>query len=205
MLAAPASVTAAQVQTLLQGVHIREDADDLPVAVKRQTSAFPPNFVHSLDSTHMLLTAIEMDEAGVPFAAVHDSYWVHAGHVDQMNSQLRQVGDDEGFRGSGLIFDLGVRGWLWGARPRVRLSGLGVGLGRGLAFGFSVSGGKGGSWGNCWGSKHNRWFRTYPLGSKRNLETYVLSSKCDRWAQSVTVGFKRNRWVDGVQRRLGAI
>ncbi|CAM9527304.1 unnamed protein product [Laminaria digitata] len=83
-----------QVQTLLQGVHIREEADNLPVAVKRQTSAFPPNFVHSLDSTHMLLTAIEMDEAGVPFAAVHDSYWVHAGHVDQMNSQLRQVGDD---------------------------------------------------------------------------------------------------------------
>lgn len=83
-------------QTLLQGVHIREEADNLPVAVQRQTSAFPPNFVHSLDSTHMLLTAIEMDKAGIPFAAVHDSYWVHAGNVDQMNGQLRQVGAERG-------------------------------------------------------------------------------------------------------------
>ncbi|CBJ30655.1 mitochondrial DNA-directed RNA polymerase [Ectocarpus siliculosus] len=79
-----------QVQTLLQGVHIREDSDKLPVAVKRQTTAFPPNFVHSLDSTHMMMTAIEMDKVGVPFAAVHDSYWVHAGNVDVMNDKLRQ-------------------------------------------------------------------------------------------------------------------
>lgn len=78
-------------QTLLQGVHIREENENLPVAVKRQTTAFPPNFVHSLDSTHMMLTAIEMDKFGVPFAAVHDSYWVHAGNVDAMNHQLRQV------------------------------------------------------------------------------------------------------------------
>ncbi len=82
---------AGQVQTLLQGVHIREENDSLPVAVKRQTTAFPPNFVHSLDSTHMMMTAIEMDKVGVPFAAVHDSYWVHAGNVDVMNDQLRQV------------------------------------------------------------------------------------------------------------------
>ncbi|CAM9263757.1 unnamed protein product [Scytosiphon promiscuus] len=79
-----------QVQTLLQGVHIREDNDKLPVAVKRQTTAFPPNFVHSLDSTHMMMTAIEMDKMGVPFAAVHDSYWVHAGNIELMNDQLRQ-------------------------------------------------------------------------------------------------------------------
>ena len=80
-----------QVQTLLQGVHIREEREDVPVSVVRQKSAFPPNFVHSLDSTHMLLTAMEMTKAGMPFAAVHDSYWVHAGNVEHMNSQLRQV------------------------------------------------------------------------------------------------------------------
>lgn len=72
-------------------MHLRDDTETLPVAVPRQRSAFPPNFVHSLDSTHMLLTAIEMDKANVPFAAVHDSYWVHAGNIDQMNEQLRQV------------------------------------------------------------------------------------------------------------------
>lgn len=93
-----------QVQTLLQGVHIREEREDVPVSVARQKSAFPPNFVHSLDSTHMMMTAVEMTRAGMPFAAVHDSYWVHAGNVDRMNWQLRQVGIGEGCSGVGLIF-----------------------------------------------------------------------------------------------------
>lgn len=29
----------------------------LPVNVMKQTSAFPPNYVHSLDSSHMMYTA----------------------------------------------------------------------------------------------------------------------------------------------------
>lgn len=82
-----------QVQTLLQGVQLTEENEHLPVAIARQKSAFPPNFVHSLDSTHMLLTAVEMDKARVPFAAVHDSYWVHAGNIDDMNAKLRQVSE----------------------------------------------------------------------------------------------------------------
>lgn len=82
-----------QVQTLLQGVQLTEENEHLPVAIARQKSAFPPNFVHSLDSTHMLLTAIEMDKAQVPFAAVHDSYWVHAGNIDDMNAKLRQASE----------------------------------------------------------------------------------------------------------------
>ncbi|CAM9885833.1 unnamed protein product [Discosporangium mesarthrocarpum] len=79
-----------QVQTLLQGVHLVEENENLPVSATRQRSAFPPNFVHSLDSTHMLLTAVEMEKRGIPFAAVHDSYWVHPGHVDEMSAALRQ-------------------------------------------------------------------------------------------------------------------
>ena len=29
----------------------------IPINVAKQTSAFPPNFVHSLDSSHMMYTA----------------------------------------------------------------------------------------------------------------------------------------------------
>jgi DNA-directed RNA polymerase len=57
----------------------------LPVSTIRQRSAFPPNYVHSLDSTHMLLTASKCKEKGLAFAAVHDSYWTHAGDISQMN------------------------------------------------------------------------------------------------------------------------
>ena len=34
-----------------------------PILKARQRSAFPPNFVHSIDSTHMLLTAAACREA----------------------------------------------------------------------------------------------------------------------------------------------
>ena len=69
----------------------------------------PPNFVHSLDSTHMMMTALRCHQyalgmgaegyqvmdvlvydfcptrAGIPFVAVHDSFWTHACFVDEMN------------------------------------------------------------------------------------------------------------------------
>mmetsp|Transcript_56246 Transcript_56246/g.122425 ORF Transcript_56246/g.122425 Transcript_56246/m.122425 type:complete len:187 (-) Transcript_56246:998-1558(-) len=55
----------------------------------KQRGAFPPNYVHSLDSSHMLLTAAECRRQEITFAAVHDSFWTHAGTVAQMNSILR--------------------------------------------------------------------------------------------------------------------
>ena len=77
------------VVTVMQSVTLADDNDDLPVHRKRQTSAFPPNYVHSLDSSHMLLTAIEMDRRGLSFSAVHDSFWTHACDIDEMNASLR--------------------------------------------------------------------------------------------------------------------
>uniref|UniRef100_A0A0D3GJD3 DNA-directed RNA polymerase n=1 Tax=Oryza barthii TaxID=65489 RepID=A0A0D3GJD3_9ORYZ len=60
------------------------------IALQRQKAAFPPNFVHSLDSSHMMMTAIACKKAGLHFAGVHDSFWVHACDVDKMNQILRE-------------------------------------------------------------------------------------------------------------------
>uniref|UniRef100_A0A914HXC6 DNA-directed RNA polymerase n=1 Tax=Globodera rostochiensis TaxID=31243 RepID=A0A914HXC6_GLORO len=60
-----------------------------PVTTK-QTSAFPPNFVHSLDSTHMMLTALHCYRRGITYAAVHDCFWTHASDVDEMNRICRE-------------------------------------------------------------------------------------------------------------------
>eukprot|EP00268_Persea_americana_P043172 TRINITY_DN4332_c0_g2_i2.p1 TRINITY_DN4332_c0_g2~~TRINITY_DN4332_c0_g2_i2.p1 ORF type:complete len:540 (+),score=84.79 TRINITY_DN4332_c0_g2_i2:688-2307(+) len=60
------------------------------VDVQRQRTAFPPNFIHSLDGSHMMMTAIACGDAGLHFAGVHDSYWTHACDVDRMNLILRQ-------------------------------------------------------------------------------------------------------------------
>ncbi|VDK47255.1 unnamed protein product [Anisakis simplex] len=60
----------------------------MPVMMK-QVNAFPPNFVHSLDSTHMMLTTLHCRRLGITFAAVHDCYWTHACNVDRMNVLCR--------------------------------------------------------------------------------------------------------------------
>lgn len=56
---------------------------------RKQLQAFPPNFIHSLDATHMMLSAIKCKELGLTFSAVHDSFWTHAADVDRMNEALR--------------------------------------------------------------------------------------------------------------------
>uniref|UniRef100_A0A8C1L359 DNA-directed RNA polymerase n=1 Tax=Cyprinus carpio TaxID=7962 RepID=A0A8C1L359_CYPCA len=56
----------------------------------KQKNAFPPNFIHSLDSTHMMLTSLHCYRAGLTFVSVHDCYWTHAVTVDTMNRVCRE-------------------------------------------------------------------------------------------------------------------
>jgi DNA-directed RNA polymerase len=62
----------------------------MKVNVRKQRTAFPPNFVHSLDSTHLLMTAREFISRGRTFAGVHDSYWTHAADVEELGVVLRE-------------------------------------------------------------------------------------------------------------------
>ena len=55
----------------------------------RQRNGFPPNFVHSLDSTHMMLTSLFLTTQGLTFSSVHDCYWTHASTVAEMNKVCR--------------------------------------------------------------------------------------------------------------------
>lgn len=56
----------------------------------KQKNAFPPNYVHSLDSTHMMLTALQCARNGITFVSVHDSFWTHACDVDQLSRYCRE-------------------------------------------------------------------------------------------------------------------
>lgn len=78
------------ISTVIQKVSVVNSLDEQPVNKSKQNSAFPPNFVHSLDSTHMMYTAIECHNRGIKFAAVHDSFWAHAGNIEELNSILRE-------------------------------------------------------------------------------------------------------------------
>ncbi|XP_023546565.1 DNA-directed RNA polymerase 3, chloroplastic-like [Cucurbita pepo subsp. pepo] len=76
------------VRTSLQVLALQREGNS--VDVRKQRTAFPPNFVHSLDGSHMMLTALACRDAGLRFAGVHDSFWTHACDVDQMNLILRE-------------------------------------------------------------------------------------------------------------------
>jgi DNA-directed RNA polymerase len=78
------------INTILQKVTVIDQNDKLPIHSARQKSAFPPNYVHSLDATHMLMTAKRCEQEGITFASVHDSYWTHARDVDRMNELIRE-------------------------------------------------------------------------------------------------------------------
>lgn len=79
------------IDTRLQKVSIMSLDHTDPVNKRKQMAGFPPNFIHSLDATHMLLSALRCDELGLTFAAVHDSFWTHAVDVDVMNEVLRDA------------------------------------------------------------------------------------------------------------------
>jgi DNA-directed RNA polymerase, mitochondrial len=78
------------ITTILQTLTIYQSVDEQPVNKSKNTTAFPPNFVHSIDSTHMMLTAIDCKKNDITYAAVHDSYWTHAADIPRMNKILRQ-------------------------------------------------------------------------------------------------------------------
>lgn len=58
-------------------------------SAQKQASAFPPNYIHSLDATHMMLTALECNRRGLAFAGVHDSFWTHAADVPVCRRVIR--------------------------------------------------------------------------------------------------------------------
>ncbi|KAI1142349.1 DNA/RNA polymerase [Hypoxylon sp. FL0543] len=77
------------IETSMQDLTLQVPERSDPVNRRKQLQAFPPNFIHSLDASHMLLSALECNELGLSFAAVHDSFWTHASDVDVMNRVLR--------------------------------------------------------------------------------------------------------------------
>uniref|UniRef100_A0A8C3VSD5 DNA-directed RNA polymerase n=1 Tax=Catagonus wagneri TaxID=51154 RepID=A0A8C3VSD5_9CETA len=65
------------------------DTSQKPNTLK-QKNGFPPNFIHSLDSSHMMLTALHCYRKGLTFVSVHDCFWTHAADIAVMNQVCRE-------------------------------------------------------------------------------------------------------------------
>ncbi|CAL1300720.1 unnamed protein product [Larinioides sclopetarius] len=58
--------------------------------IRKQKNGFAPNFIHSLDASHMMLTSLFCQRQGITFVSVHDCYWTHASAVEIMNKICRE-------------------------------------------------------------------------------------------------------------------
>ncbi|XP_032688017.1 DNA-directed RNA polymerase, mitochondrial isoform X2 [Odontomachus brunneus] len=75
--------------------HIKRNANTNTKGLKKpdtmkQKNAFPPNFIHSLDSCHMMLTSLHCEQAGITFMSVHDCFWTHPQSVEIMSKICRE-------------------------------------------------------------------------------------------------------------------
>jgi len=79
------------IKTNIQEISVLKRSPTSVVDKRKQLQAFPPNFIHSLDATHMILSALKCSEMGLDFAAVHDSFWTHAADIPNLNTILRDA------------------------------------------------------------------------------------------------------------------
>lgn len=111
------------ITTCMQSLVLNKPDRFDPVNRRKQLQAFPPNFIHSLDASHMILSALECDELGLTFAAVHDSFWTHASDVDTMNRVLRdafiRIHSEDVIKRLASEFEVRYRGGLYMAQVEV--------------------------------------------------------------------------------------
>lgn len=78
-----------EIVTPLQRITVFNPIKPAFIVKSKQINGIAPNFIHSLDSTHLLMTAEEMSRQNLEFASVHDSFWTHAGDVNSLSQILR--------------------------------------------------------------------------------------------------------------------
>lgn len=77
--------------TAMQKLTLREPDEDGKISLSRQVRGLPPNFVHSFDAAHMMLTVAAAGEVGMEdFSMIHDSYGTHAAQIDILHRLLRE-------------------------------------------------------------------------------------------------------------------
>ncbi|KAI9569543.1 DNA-dependent RNA polymerase-domain-containing protein, partial [Boletus coccyginus] len=76
-------------------VYILDPAAFTAISGIRRASAFPPNFIYSLDATHLMLSMLECGVSVsldyITFVLVHDSYWTHVSSIDQTSEVIRDL------------------------------------------------------------------------------------------------------------------
>lgn len=82
-----------QVDTAINGrIQMRLDIALDSLDFRKQKSAIAPNWIHSLDASHMVMTICACKAAGIDsFAVIHDSFGTHAADTDSLFALVRDT------------------------------------------------------------------------------------------------------------------
>jgi DNA-directed RNA polymerase len=83
-----------KVKTAINGrlVYLTMYAEKDNLDRRKQSSGIAPNFVHSCDAAHMMLTVVRAKQAGIDnFAMIHDSFGTTAGDVEKLYHTVREA------------------------------------------------------------------------------------------------------------------
>lgn len=76
--------------SLMGGTRLRIRKDTNVISPEKQIQGIAPNFVHSLDSAHMILTVNAAQEAGIyNFSMIHDDFGTHAADVEEFRELIK--------------------------------------------------------------------------------------------------------------------
>ena len=81
-------------EVIKEGTSIRShfNKETNEIDSRKQKQGIAPNYVHSMDASHLMLTVCSCVDKGVKsFAMIHDSYGAPAGHGDIMFTTVREV------------------------------------------------------------------------------------------------------------------
>lgn len=82
-----------QVETQIGGrVQLRIATERDKIDVRRQRQGSSPNFIHSVDATHLMMTVNRASEEDVQsFAVIHDDFGTHAANTEILHRAIREA------------------------------------------------------------------------------------------------------------------
>ena len=74
-----------------QRIRLTLRVESRDVDARKQASSVAPNYVHSMDATHLMMVANRLHDEGITdsYAMIHDSFGVHACDVDELHFAIR--------------------------------------------------------------------------------------------------------------------
>lgn len=94
VMQAYADMETRRVKTAINGklVYFRVNQETDKLDRRKQSAGIAPNYVHSCDAAHLMLTVVRAQQAGIrSFACIHDSFGCPAGDVENLYRIVREA------------------------------------------------------------------------------------------------------------------